>query len=80
MGLVLKRSECRELKELRNWVLIYGRRKTGKTTLVRDCVKYDYYVVIGYGDMALVEDSIVKIDTALREAKAILQGRGCSHR
>jgi len=24
MGLVLKRSECRELKELRNWILIYG--------------------------------------------------------
>jgi hypothetical protein len=76
MGLVLKRSECRELKELRNWVLIYGRRKTGKTTLVKDCVKYDYYVVIGYGDTALVEDSIVKIDTALREAKAILSRGG----
>jgi len=31
------------LNELKKWVLVYGRRKTGKTFLVTIFVKYDEY-------------------------------------
>jgi len=76
MGLVLKRSECRELQSLKNWTLLYGRRKTGKTTLVKDCLKYNYYVLIVDDKTAIVEDNIVSIEAALREVKATLSKGG----
>ncbi|MEM0376401.1 MAG: hypothetical protein QXI90_01290 [Thermofilum sp.] len=36
-------EEVRRISELKKWVLVYGRRKTGKTFLVSNFVKYDEY-------------------------------------
>ena len=41
-------EEARKIQEIRKWILIYGRRKTGKTFLVRNFITYDeYYFVKG---------------------------------
>jgi hypothetical protein len=44
--IIIKRAESRLINESRKWVLIYGRRKTGKTFLVKNFVKYDYYFFV----------------------------------
>ncbi|RLE92625.1 MAG: hypothetical protein DRN04_09655 [Thermoprotei archaeon] len=48
MGLIIPRSEAKKL-EGRGWVLLYGRRKTGKTFLVRSMIHYDYYFFVTRG-------------------------------
>ncbi len=42
MGIVIPRMEVYEIKK-EGWVLIYGRRKVGKTFLVRNFVDYTHY-------------------------------------
>jgi len=46
MGLVLGRKECRRVREIDSWTLLYGRRKVGKTTLLRRCARYDIYMTV----------------------------------
>mgnify|MGYP003873235221 CR=1 FL=1 len=48
MGLIIPRSEAKEL-EGESWVLLFGRRKTGKTFLVRRMLHYDYYFFVTRG-------------------------------
>ena len=44
---VIRRWECRLLEGWRGgWLLVYGRRKTGKTWLLRRCFRHDAYVVV----------------------------------
>ena len=44
--LILKRRECSELATINSWVLVYGRRKTGKTWLLRNCVDWNLYATM----------------------------------
>jgi len=46
MELVLGRKECRRVREIDSWTLLYGRRKVGKTTLLRRCARYDIYMTV----------------------------------
>jgi len=46
MGLIVPRSEVEKLREVTGWILIYGRRKTGKTFLVRKFLRFDSYYFI----------------------------------
>jgi len=39
-------EETRRIKEIKKWILIYGRRKTGKTFLVQNFIKYDEYFFV----------------------------------
>jgi hypothetical protein len=39
-------KELRRINEAKKWVLIYGRRKTGKTFLAENFVKYDEYFFV----------------------------------
>jgi hypothetical protein len=56
---VIDRWECWSLqKGLASgaWLLVYGRRKTGKTFLLRSCVKAAVYVTVGRSGLCLVEE------------------------
>lgn len=44
--IVERPNEIRKIKEIPKWILIYGRRKTGKTFLVRNFIKYNEYFFI----------------------------------
>lgn len=45
--MIIKRPvELRRINDAKKWVLIYGRRKTGKTFLVENFVKYDEYFFV----------------------------------
>ncbi len=49
MGIVVPRSEAGEVEEAAGWVLVFGRRKTGKTFLVKNFVEHDHYFFVTRG-------------------------------
>ncbi len=54
---ILKRDEdLKNLGKLGSWVYICGRRKTGKTFLVKNFMKYDAYYFVGRDGMIFTED------------------------
>lgn len=44
--MIIERSEVNEIKKIKKWLLIYGRRKTGKTFLVENFLNYDEYFFV----------------------------------
>ncbi len=69
-------SICRttDIERFRNtgrWVLVYGRRKVGKSYFVRNYTKYDRYYFIGRGGAIFEGDSRIGYDAFKRE---VLQG------
>jgi len=58
-GTVITRQEIGILRELNGWTLIYGRRKVGKTFLVRNFVGKDDYILIKRGGGALFESGAI---------------------
>ncbi|HIE24091.1 MAG TPA: ATP-binding protein, partial [Candidatus Korarchaeota archaeon] len=56
MGFKIPRFESREIEESRGWMLLFGRRKTGKTFLVRNMLKYDFYFFVSRGRKIFLEE------------------------
>lgn len=46
MNYIIKRKERKEIEKIKGWLLIYGRRKVGKTFLVRNFLKQDSYFLV----------------------------------
>jgi hypothetical protein len=44
--MIIPRKEENLLKRINKWTLVYGRRKTGKTFLIRNFIKYDEYFFV----------------------------------
>jgi len=44
--MIIARSEVNDIKQIKKWLLIYGRRKTGKTFLVKNFLQYDEYFFV----------------------------------
>ena len=63
MNIKIPRSEADEIKS--NWVMIYGRRKIGKTFMIKNFVKWDYYFLIGQAGTIWCEGSPIKKFTIL---------------
>ncbi len=59
--MIIDRWECSRLRKASNWLLVYGRRKTGKTFLLRKCVKWNLYVTITKARLCIVELSNGKL-------------------
>ncbi|BCU67878.1 ATPase [Sulfolobales archaeon HS-7] len=76
MKLYLRRREERKIKDLKNWTLIYGRRKTGKSTLIKKNLNPDYYALIADSKNAIVYDEIVTLDDVIRQVKEVLYNEG----
>jgi hypothetical protein len=52
--------------------LIYGRRKTGKSTLVKKNLHMDYYVLIADSNSAITaDDKVMKINDTIKEVKEL---------
>lgn len=62
MGIMIPRFEVEIINSIPGWILIYGRRKTGKTFLIRNYVKFDkYYFVARSGKVYVLEDNSLKL-------------------
>jgi len=44
--LIIERSEIREIEDQPGWILLYGRRKVGKTFMLRNFIKHDVLVSV----------------------------------
>ncbi|MBI4919509.1 AAA family ATPase, partial [archaeon] len=44
--MIIERSETKEIQRVPKWIFIFGRRKTGKTFLVKNFIKYEDYFFV----------------------------------
>lgn len=66
--MIIERKEAERLKSINKWSLVYGRRKTGKTFLVRNFIKYDDYFFVKRDRAVIAEGSGNEMDyIAFRE-------------
>ncbi|MEM1627562.1 MAG: ATP-binding protein [Sulfolobaceae archaeon] len=61
----IKRRECNEIRNLKGWRLIYGRRKVGKTYLARKCINFDEYYLISRSLSIISDDEELPLDEGI---------------
>ncbi len=73
---IINRRECRELKEMSEPLLIYGRRKTGKTWLAKHCIKHEAYVLITREATCLVGEDLYEqnLSDCMKYITSLLSG------
>ncbi len=64
---IRRETDIERFKNTGRWVLVYGRRKIGKSYFVRNYAEYDRYYFIGRGGAIFEEDSRISYDTFRRE-------------
>lgn len=64
---IIYRDEANEIKELKGWVLIYGRRKVGKTFLIKNFLNYDVYFMVGRDGKILAEKFVLSEINSLKD-------------
>lgn len=67
MDYIIKRQESEEIKKEKTWLMIYGRRKTGKTFLLRYLCKFDKYYLVRKDRGILFEDRIETTKELVKE-------------
>jgi AAA+ ATPase superfamily predicted ATPase len=53
--IIIKRNEAEIINSIDKWILVYGRRKTGKTFLIKNFVKHDKYFFVKRGKTIINE-------------------------
>ncbi|MDP2766810.1 MAG: AAA family ATPase [Candidatus Methanoperedens sp.] len=56
---IIHRDEADEIKKIKGWVLIYGRRKVGKTFLIKNFLDYDVFFRINRDGSIYAEKFII---------------------
>lgn len=76
--MIIKRKEIKKINSLKAWTLVFGRRKTGKTFLVHNFVRWDDYFFVRqdhsviYGDKNLTYDTFIQIFLQLAKNNKIM--------
>ncbi|MGC8831950.1 MAG: AAA family ATPase [Thermoproteota archaeon] len=75
-GFIVDRRE-KSIRDLKGWILVYGRRKTGKTFLLRRVFNKAHYFVITRSGYVIAEDkseaSYTSVEDAVRQVGALLK-------
>jgi len=74
--LVVERWESSFLKQGRGWLLVYGRRKVGKTFLLRSFLSWNLYVLVSRGGLCFVNGGLVEVDEAIERVVEVLRDGG----
>lgn len=56
---IIYRDESDEIKKLNGWILIYGRRKVGKTFLIKNFLEYDVFFRVNRDGSILAENFVI---------------------
>ncbi len=56
---IIYRDESDEIKKLNGWILIYGRRKVGKTFLIKNFLEYDVFFRVNRDGSILAEKFVI---------------------
>ncbi len=76
---VIERREIGQLRSSRGWLLVYGRRKVGKSFIIRRYLNWDLYITVARSRDAIMEsDGIrrIELSEALNEAIKVLSSGG----
>ncbi|MBU4265806.1 MAG: AAA family ATPase [Candidatus Altiarchaeales archaeon] len=71
--IIIRRDEADEIKEMRGWTLIYGRRKVGKTFLIKNFLDYDSYFRVKRDGKILAEEFILSEINSLGDFSKAVQ-------
>ena len=76
-NIIVRRKE-ESIKNLRGWILVYGRRKTGKTFLLRRVFDYAHYFVISRSGYVIAEEkkevNYMNVEEAVKKIRTLLEG------
>jgi len=74
MAIIERPEKTKRINKCKKWVLVYGRRKTGKTFLIQNFVDYDeYYFVKRDKSVFSKNDKNLNYDTFLELFKRDLR-------
>jgi hypothetical protein len=72
MPIQIERHEASDISKARGWVLVYGRRKTGKTYLLKNFTKWDCYLLVRKdGNVTYEENGSHGVISALELARKV---------
>ncbi len=72
MDYIIKRSEAQRISREKSWLMVYGRRKTGKTFLLRNFCKFDAYFLVKKDLSVFYDEKQITIDEMKKKAKELL--------
>lgn len=72
MDYIIQRREAAEINKERAWLMVYGRRKTGKTFLLRNFCKFDGYFLVKKDLSVFYEDKAITLGEFSRNVKELL--------
>jgi AAA+ ATPase superfamily predicted ATPase len=64
---IIRFSDLNRWRSVGRWVLVYGRRKVGKSFFIRNNVKWDKYYFIGRSGSIFIDDETIGYDAFRRE-------------
>jgi AAA+ ATPase superfamily predicted ATPase len=64
---IIRFSDLDRWRNVGRWVLVYGRRKVGKSFFIRNNVKWDKYYFIGRSGSIFIDDETISYDAFRRE-------------
>lgn len=71
MGYIIRRTEEKNIGK--SWLLVYGRRKTGKTFLLRTLCKFENYFLVKRNLDILIKDKSITINELKRKVSELLK-------
>ncbi|MBI5872348.1 AAA family ATPase [archaeon] len=69
MDYIIKREESKNIEKESSWLLVYGRRKTGKTFLLRNLCKFDLYYLVKKNLDILSDEKTISLNKFVEEVK-----------
>ncbi len=72
MDYIIKRKEAIEINKEKTWRMVYGRRKTGKTFLLRNFCKFDAYFLVKKDLTIFAGEKQMSIEEMSKEVKELL--------
>ncbi len=71
--IIVRNGEIQTINSVKKWILVYGRRKTGKTFIVRNFIKYDeYFFIKGDRNVLTKDEQQISYETFIELLKRAL--------
>ncbi len=73
MNYIIKRKETAEIRQGKNWLLVYGRRKVGKTFLLRELCGFTHFYTVKVDRSIISSSGTITLEKMKEEVKNLLQ-------
>ena len=73
MDYIIKRRESKEVEKESGWLMIYGRRKTGKTFMLKNLCKFKNYFLVKKSLSIFTDNKTKTIEELIKEVRNLLE-------